>query len=476
MAPLHVKFTTRTAARSPRPLPQIRLALEHMSHIRTLVLELPTSDLRTLSLSSPAPLLNTFTLFNWATHDPFPIPDDIFSLVTPSLRQLDLTGCTPSWNSPMFNRLTLLRVKPAESGKPTFTRLLEILSGNPQLESLTLINCLSPPSSDSHPRDPAVLLPMLTTLHLEDEALGCSRLLTSLSVPPTTAFKLSSFASASSHFASLFASIKNLGISIPVLCLEISSSWSRVTLTGYDHPLSASHLMPEEISTTESDINLYSDQTPHIEICLGLSQLTPGLAEVILTEGCSVMDLTRLEEIIAQNPISTSLGMVVESSWRGLFKKWQGVRTLTVVGSRCPEVLAALRNVQRDKTGLETVGPGGSAMTTADSSSSPNPAPDTGTGNPIPLPNLSTLSIKDADLEEFFNSRSSCGPASYLDLLVKSLRWRKKNGKRVETLVLEMCKHIDQDDVDRIGKNVGNVDWDGQDCAGDESEEEDHSY
>ncbi|KDQ51404.1 hypothetical protein JAAARDRAFT_199228 [Jaapia argillacea MUCL 33604] len=386
MAPLHVKVT----AHSNRPLPQIRLALGHMSRIRTLVLELPASDLRTLSLSSPAPLLDTFTLCNWVTRDPYLIPDDVFGLVTPSLRRLDLTGCTPSWSSPMFSGLTSLRVKPAESGKPTFPRLLEILRSNPQLESLTLINCLSSLSSDSRPRNPAVRLPMLTTLHLEDEALGCSHLLTSLSVPPTTTFKLSSFASASPHFTSLSASIKSLSISTPILCLEISSSWNKVTLTGYyDHCLSSPHLMLEEISTTKSGISEYSDQTPHIEICLGLSQPTPVFAEIILTEGCSVMDLTCLEEVIAQNIVSTSSGMIMEHSWRGLFKKWQGVRTLTVVGSGCPEVLAALMNVQRPTTGLETAGPGGSA--TADSSSAPNLAPDNATGNPILLPNLGTL-------------------------------------------------------------------------------------
>ncbi|KDQ51397.1 hypothetical protein JAAARDRAFT_41247 [Jaapia argillacea MUCL 33604] len=476
LAPLHVTVNRRTmTSQYPRPLPQIHSALEHMSRIRSLVLELPASDLRTLSLSPPAPALNTLTLFNWGTRNTFPIPEDAFGLVTPSLRRLDLTGCTPSWGSPMFNGLTSLRVKNnsvAESGRPTFTRLLEILSGNPQLESLALIDCLSSPSSDSHPRNPAVRLPMLTFLHLEDEALGCSHLLSSLSVPPTTSLKLSSFAFKSSHFASLFASAKNLGISTPVLCLDISGSWTQVTLRGYDHPLSSPHSMPGDIAATQSAVSLRSDQTPHIEICLGLPDPTSGLVEMILTEGCSVMDLTCLEEIIAREVLSTSIGVVKESWWRGQFEKWQGVRTLTIVGRGCFQPLSALgKGVETAKTG-----PGGSTTTTADSSSRPNPAPDRGTGGPILLPGLGTLSIEYADLEERFYDGSSRNPAPFLNHLVKMLRWRKKSGKRVETLVLEACQHIDQGDVDGIRKTVGSVDWDGQDCAEDESDEDDHAY
>ncbi|KDQ51400.1 hypothetical protein JAAARDRAFT_199225 [Jaapia argillacea MUCL 33604] len=376
----------------------------------------------------------------------------------------------------MFNGLTSLRVKnnsAPQSRRPTFTRLLEILGSNPQLESLTLVNCLPHPLSDYHPGQPTVLLPMLTALHLEGEAVSCSLLLSSLSVPPTTALKLKSSASKSSHFTSLFASAKNLGISTPVLCLEISGSWAEVTLKGCEHSLSSSHLTLGEIATTQGVIRLRSNRTPHIEICLGLSEPTTGLADIVLTEGFSVMDLTCLEEIISHNVVSTSTGAIKESWWRSLFDKWQGVRTLTVLGSGCFELLYTLgMGVETTKTG-----PGGSTTTTADSSSRPNPTPDSRTGKPTLLPNLRTLVIEDADLEAYsYRTSTSHNPITFLNLLVKILQWRKKIGKGVKTLVLEICRHIDQDDVDRIGKTVRVVKWDGDNCAEDESDEDDHDY
>ncbi|KDQ61419.1 hypothetical protein JAAARDRAFT_190193 [Jaapia argillacea MUCL 33604] len=79
MAPLEVNVTSQFS----RLMPQIRMALEHMSRIRDLVLELKPSDLRTLPLSSPAPLLSSLRICVWITRDAFLIPKDAFSLVTP---------------------------------------------------------------------------------------------------------------------------------------------------------------------------------------------------------------------------------------------------------------------------------------------------------------------------------------------------------------------------------------------------------
>ncbi|KDQ61416.1 hypothetical protein JAAARDRAFT_509522 [Jaapia argillacea MUCL 33604] len=464
MAPLQVTV----ASESSEFLPQIRMALEHMPRIRILGLELRTSDLRTLPLSSPAPLLHTLKLFNRIIQDPFPIPEDAFNLVTPSLRRLDLTGCTPSWDSPMFKGLTCLSLNTKsgpESGRPSFSGLFEILGNNPQLESLTLINCLSPTTSDSRPRNSTILLPMLATFHLEDDALRCSLLISSLSVPPTMALKLSSFASTSSRDTSLFASIRTLGLSISIVCLNLSLFWASVTLKGYDRPIPSS---------------IHSDPTlpppPRIEICLGLSEdpSEPRVesAESILTQGFSLMDLTCLEELFANTALSASTGAMRESWWRGLFEKLPRVKSLAVFGSSaCLEVLAALgKGVQSAKTGLETAGTGNSVTMMASSSSRMSPTPDSRAGNPILLPNLRTFSIHDADLEEHFYRSGAHGPTPLIAFLMKTLAWRKTAGKRVETLVLEKCWHIHQDAVDRIGEAVANVDWDKIDLAEDEDE------
>ncbi|KDQ61415.1 hypothetical protein JAAARDRAFT_203934 [Jaapia argillacea MUCL 33604] len=477
IAPLQVEV----ASESSRVLPQIRMALEHMPRIRVLGLELRASDFRTLPLTSPAPLLHTLKLFNWITEDPLPIPENAFDLVTPSLRQLELTGCAPSWDSPMFSGLTCLRLHTSfdlVSARPSFTRLPEILGSNPLLESLSLINCLPPVSTDSRPSSPPILLPMLTKLHLEGEALCCSLLVSSLSVPPIIALKLSSFASTSSRFTSLFASAKKLIISTSVLCLEISTSWTRatVTLKGYDRPFPSSHIIPEEIDTTKG-ASVHWDRTPHIEFCLRLSEVLSEArsecAEKILTEGCSLMDLTRLEEIHADTDVHMTKGTINESWWRRLFEKLQRVKTLTVSGRACfPALFALGKSVEQTKSGMETVKPGRAAIVLAGSPSRLSSAPTTRIGGPILLPNLTTLSINFADLDEAFYRSASQISAPFIDVLKKMLKWRKKYGKRVEKLLLGGCSHTDLDVLDGIWATVGDIGWDGEDCAKDESDED----
>ncbi|KDQ61418.1 hypothetical protein JAAARDRAFT_190192 [Jaapia argillacea MUCL 33604] len=380
----------------------------------------------------------------------------------------------------MLSGLTSLKLSinsGQEFGRPTLTTLLEILRSNPQLESLTLINCLPPTSSNSHPRHLTVLLAVLIFLHLEGEALCCSHLLSSLSLPTTTALKLSISDPTLSHFTSLFASAKNLGISVPILSLQISSSWSAITLRGYDCPFAPSHSMAGNIDAAEGVAALRLHPTPHIEIYLGLVEVPSESASTstgsILTQGCWTMNLTCLEEIHAITMDGGSVGAMKEIWWRGLFEKLRGVRTLTVVGRACFEILAALRKRElRAKNELVTVGPAGPVAAMTGSSSSSSPAPDNRTGSSILLPNLITLSIQDANLEEFFYGDSS---APFIKVLVDTLTWREKCGRRVEMLVLGECQHIDRDVVDRIGENVGSIDWDGH-CANGESDESDRGY
>ncbi|KDQ61417.1 hypothetical protein JAAARDRAFT_171604, partial [Jaapia argillacea MUCL 33604] len=455
MAPLEVIVTSP----SSRLIPQIRMALVHMSRIQDLVLEMKPSDLKTLPLSSPAPLLNSVRICNRITPDGFPLPKDVFGFVTPSLRRLDLTGCTLSWDSPMFSGLTSLSVSLAsgqESGRSTLTTLLDVLRCNTRLESLSLINCLSPMSSDSGPRHATVLLPILRALHLQGEALCCSHLLSSLSVPTTMTLKLSSSAPILSHFTSLFASAKDLGISTPILSLQISSIWSAVTLRGYDHPLASSDLLSGKMIGT----GLRSDVAPHIDICLGLNEIpsepASAFTESILTQGCSTMNLTYLEEIHANTADGASVGAMKGSWWRGLFEKLEGVRTLIVVGRACFEVLTAL-----GKRELRTVGPARPAAAITLSSSCPSLAPDNVAGSSILLPNLRTLSIEDANLKESFSYDDNRAP--FFKFLMNTLTWRKQGGKRVEMLVLKECRYINPCDVDLIEGMVGDVGWDGPD-------------
>ncbi|TFK67957.1 hypothetical protein BDN72DRAFT_842448 [Pluteus cervinus] len=103
------------------------------------------------NLSSPAPLLESLSVSISDTSQPLPtISNSTFAGTTPSLRRLDLTGCSVDVTSSLFKELTTLRLNcPFE--KISATDILTVLRGLPQLTSLAL--------SHVFPENPTTLIP-----------------------------------------------------------------------------------------------------------------------------------------------------------------------------------------------------------------------------------------------------------------------------------------------------------------------------
>ncbi|TFK63440.1 hypothetical protein BDN72DRAFT_847604 [Pluteus cervinus] len=145
-------------------------------------------------LSSPAPLLESLSLFVSGTSQPhLTISPSAFAGTTPRLRRLELTGCTLDPDSPICKDLTTLELScygpiPRIGG----TELLTLLQKLPRLTSLNLFLVLRDDatlaSSDFH----VVSLPYLASLSiLGSSSIQDFDLISHLSFPATTALQLS---------------------------------------------------------------------------------------------------------------------------------------------------------------------------------------------------------------------------------------------------------------------------------------------
>ncbi|KDQ61414.1 hypothetical protein JAAARDRAFT_190188 [Jaapia argillacea MUCL 33604] len=474
-APLQVNATIGNMEH----LRAVESALKHMSRIQVLSIAGPRSELGKLTLSSPAPLLESLSLNNWTEHDRYSIPTNAFNLETPSLRKLELRKCSPNWSSPMYEGLSTLKVEAIpKSARPTLPRLLQILACMPQLESLSLLECLpSHPPSQSHPTPssssgtttiplPAsitVNLDKLVTLQLQGASLDCTALLSSLSINPKTRLNLETYSPVLAHFGALFKSTKSLGLSTPMLGLRVSSQYGCVRLRWYDR------LEPDPYKP-ELGLRVMPDITaPHTEIYLNRLSGPDSNAGYggLVVGACGALDLRRLEVMQLSGSIDT--GTIPYKWWRSLFGKSVKLKLLSIEGHTCFDFVAAIgRGIDPEGPASPRKEPAGKAKAGPSSSST---STTTRAQKPLLFPQLKKLEIHGADFESGWYSNPFID-LSFYELLLKSLRSRKRGGKQVEELELVACSHIFEDDVIRLGKVVGRVDWDGEDCA-DEDEDED---
>ncbi|KAF8892278.1 hypothetical protein BD779DRAFT_104674 [Infundibulicybe gibba] len=144
-------------------------------------------------LTSPAPLLSTFSLNLPEYNSPLPILDHIFNGETPRLRQLELTGCYyPDWDSPMLCNLTSLKMNVKPTTRPTTKQFATMLKNSCCVRHLELFNCL--PAETDVATLPAlgevIFLQNLAELRINSSASACANILNQVSFRPSATIRL----------------------------------------------------------------------------------------------------------------------------------------------------------------------------------------------------------------------------------------------------------------------------------------------
>ncbi|RDB16627.1 hypothetical protein Hypma_002840 [Hypsizygus marmoreus] len=172
--------------------------LGHLSRIRRVSLcePLPPRPLFSIRIedASPsftlrAPTLESFVLHTAST---LRLPDNLFGRDAPRLRHLDLANCSFSWNSPIFHKLTTLKLSRAHlDAQKTVEEVIFFLKRTTRLETLVLSAVLKPSSHDSSLLPEHIAhLPYLSHLQIDADYISCARLLNHLTHPATTHIKL----------------------------------------------------------------------------------------------------------------------------------------------------------------------------------------------------------------------------------------------------------------------------------------------
>ncbi|KDQ65021.1 hypothetical protein JAAARDRAFT_52937 [Jaapia argillacea MUCL 33604] len=167
-APLMITSVWAGEAKDHRST-SIRLALQHIGHIHTLVLRQSHSQLEELFDTLPsdsAPLLEHLRISARSTSDtPF---DRLFNLDAPRLRRVHLLNCPVIWDSPLFQTKSLIRLDiEATDGNSRplhFSQLLTVLDRNPYLQLVSLSGITPLPLPDDFDKTQPPLMVRLSHL------------------------------------------------------------------------------------------------------------------------------------------------------------------------------------------------------------------------------------------------------------------------------------------------------------------------
>lgn len=196
---LHSSFIPAFQWMGPIPFPEtITQAIEsHADHLKSIRLwDFPTNPISMIasSLTQPTPMLHSIDLGN-----SFSLPPNFLGNATPNLRQINLRRVTSDWPLKLLSFRDLTRLEIAQdidSPIPVpHSALLEILDGNPQLETLKLWDVFNDAGATQDPfafaRSRRISLPHLQLLNFSEFAMEFSSLLGILAVPETAEVKIS---------------------------------------------------------------------------------------------------------------------------------------------------------------------------------------------------------------------------------------------------------------------------------------------
>jgi hypothetical protein len=412
-APLTIKADDPSYVVASSAFTKVSFALDHLSRTRILHFRAKPDAMDRLldKLRSPAPLLESLRLCVPNYTNAFIIlQEDAFDNTTPRLRQVELSQCRFSWDTPLLSALTHLALHHVNI-TPTMDQLLSVLRKMPLLQTLILVG--SCPVSNSA-AERVVTLSQLSNLELSSPVLRCANLLNHISHPPNARLKLKC-ASDTSAYLDLSSLYPTLGrtrggsdgtMQLQTLVVELSSGPSRIR--GWDMLIDPI-CMPTTLPVIDITWYCYISRPPGVEIT----------ADAV----CKVLHITQLQSLHVEiTDFPEKIGL---ETFVGLTK----LHMLRVSGPLESSLISAL-----------SVGPESDPMN----------------GNPrVRFPRLRTIVLEGMR----FSEEHSLKP-SLLHLLEDRLIARYEYGVPLESIDIRNCFFIEEQDVEKLREIVVDVRWD----------------
>lgn len=427
-APLHV--TTGSVIRDAVVLNSV---LDEFHRVQTLHVAVAVDTLATVkNAPATAPKLQQLSLSVALNGSTVHVPSSLFNTChLPALSSLKITSYDVLWDSPVFARsLTHLTCRHNASGRDRarMSDVVKMLAGLPLLESLCMENTLPEPMQVSAPRTlpkphTSASLLHLRSLDLREPVARCHDFIQAVEYPSKTKVVIDS---SLSHDPS---------VDVDALSRYIAQRASRfdVDPTGapqYLRVLSLHFLRKSTKLVGQNTIPSAADRTsskkpnilrsPSVNINFCVASPTAGFAML------SVLDLSKVTVLC------------IKASGRVIWDR------LAEASDRMPQV-RGLAISSSTSNGLDKHIP--SSLATASKSGSGE------TVIRVPFPHLQALSLKQVLFREDFEDEDD----GVLSLYRRMLALRKDAGKMVETLVLESCANIGEDDLQRLRGLVGQV-------------------
>jgi hypothetical protein len=444
MAPLTV--VTNVHKNNPRHVQSVRAALTRIGQIRELTIaegdsyqENPLNQILA-DLVNPAPVLESLSVsyLNQGSEVRM-LPQRLFSGEAPRLRKLALRNCSLAWDAPILHPLTSCRLHSMPlTARPTMGQFIAALRGMPNLQTLELLDILPIGSSLGAALETGsesmISLPHLTHLRIDSDAPASEFLLNHISYPPTASVILSCIIRWES------AMVTDVSFYLPSIrgfCKALSASQSVRCLTALFPPRGKS-------------IKLTTHNLP------GTCLQPPRNAEVSIT-----LQLLGPYQV----------GTVVDKSWKAILQSlWTSIplknlESLHLENSRLRDYSYIFISLAATKLKRLRV-TGGSGLDFLQSFS-----PDVPARNkrriPLKISSLRELAIEGWEFDEIGDS-GIC-----VELLKTCLEDRRKRRAAINELFLTNCRHIEDEDVEALGKIVKKVTWDGFENFSEDEEETD---
>jgi hypothetical protein len=368
------------------------------------------------NLVDPAPLLESFSVAININIDANMLPQNLFSGEAPRLRELDLRRCGLAWDTPILHGLTSFKlVSIPLAAKPSIVQFITALSNMPNLETLELCDALhyQVSSVKTYP-GLIVSLPHLTRLSIKSEAPEGDFLLNHLVFPPTASVTIICMvgresANVSYILPSISGFRKILGQLYSVRCLSVCYFRypdASFQLSTYDAPGTC----------------LTSPRNAHVDLMLrfGAQPLQPTLDKCWKETFQSLWTSIPLKELeslhVKQCPES--------QDWSHIFNSLAAtkLKRLRVTGDSWVAFLQAFS-------------PKGQIL--------------------LEIPSLRELTIEGWTFDDM--AGRTCA-----ELLKKCLKDRRERQNGIHELFLVDCRHITGYGVEKLGKYVKNMTWDGE--------------
>ncbi|KAJ7668295.1 hypothetical protein B0H17DRAFT_990001 [Mycena rosella] len=451
MAPLTVKADLTYM--TPRMVNTVHSSLVQISRIGELDVKTGSRSVpEILNLSDAAPYLHSLCLSSpgFSQEEHFTLPDTFLNGgEAPRLRRLELTRFSlPSWDSPLMNNLTHLKIHhPGPTARPSMTELVEALGRMPFLETLELDAALpripDGVSSVSAPPTRTALTHLKRITIANVSALECADALNHLSYPPTTSMKIACIAETSTvaAFSALIPALSNAqsaGSAKNLRSLFVNIGYGGMVIQAW-----TCFVQPGEPPRSRAflDVDLK---------WLGFKRVE---SEELITFACKSLPLRGLRCL----SVSTDNEMATKT-WIRTFADLPTLLTVRLHGNST-HLIAALR----EDVFLDGVKQIPQARPAKPAKRRTRGRPETVSGG-LFFPALRNLILEDTTFAE-----------TVLDTLESTLMERCERKQELWTLKLQDCVRLSDDNVERLREVVPEVEWDGleQGYSEEESDESD---